>query len=378
MQKLIIAISAIIALSACKSEKESEFVLKGNFTDSKGEIIYLEKLMNPQPILVDSTSVDENGDFEFKNYTPKIGFYRLKVNDQNFAMLVLDSADKITMKASMKDIVNTYSVEGSPETVLFIEYQQMAKGNRFQTDSLNIAFQSAMQAIKMDSLKMDSLSKIFQPPYETIMNSYHKKLAEKISKNTTMYASLVWIQGLDPEKYTGLYKSLDEGLIKKYPTDKMVRSMHDLISKELATMVGQQAPEIKMATPEGGELALSSFKGKIVLIDFWASWCGPCRKDMPSVVKLYDQYKSKGLEIFGVSLDQDKARWIEAIEKDKITWPQVSDLQYWNSEAAKLYAVQGIPYTVLLDKEGKILAKGLRGPELEKAIENVMAGKPIN
>jgi len=124
-------------------------------------------------------------------------------------------------------------------------------------------------------------------------------------------------------------------------------------------------------------LALSSFRGKIVLIDFWASWCGPCRKDMPGVVKLYNKYKAKGFEIFGVSLDKDKGHWVDAIKNDGITWPQVSDLKHWESEPAKMYDVRSIPFTVLLDKEGKIIAKGLRGAELEKAIENALAGKPV-
>jgi thiol-disulfide isomerase/thioredoxin len=153
--------------------------------------------------------------------------------------------------------------------------------------------------------------------------------------------------------------------------------MHETISKELATVVGSEAPEINLDTPDGKKLALSSFKGKIVLIDFWASWCGPCRKEMPHVVNLYKKYKDKGFEIYGVSLDQDRSRWIDAIAKDGITWPQVSDLKYWESEAAKLYAVTGIPYTVLLDKEGKILSKGLRGVELEKAISDALEGKAV-
>jgi len=143
----------------------------------------------------------------------------------------------------------------------------------------------------------------------------------------------------------------------------------------LATTSGQAAPEINLPTPDGKELALSSFRGKIVLVDFWASWCGPCRKEMPNVVKAYAKFKDKGFEIYGVSLDQDKARWLEAIQKDGITWPQVSDLKYWECEAAKLYAVEGIPYTVLLDKEGKIIAKNLRGADLEIAIEKALSAK---
>jgi len=377
MHKLIIAITAIVALSACTEKREGSFELKGTLTESNGETIYLEKLISPNPILVDSTSVDEQGNFEFKTYTPNIGFYRIKTNQQNFAMLVLDSSDKVTINGSIKDLGNTYRVKGSPETELFIQYNDLIKANKFQTDSLNVAFQTVMGTLKMDSLKMDSLSTIFQPPYEAIMNKFYKEMSEMIKKNSSMYSSIMAVQGLEPDMFPDVYKALDEGLTKKFPKDKNVKSFHNAVVKALASIKGQEAPEIKLPSPQGEELALSSFRGKIVLIDFWASWCGPCRKDMPGVVKLYNKYKGKGFEIFGVSLDQDKGHWVEAIQKDGITWPQVSDLKHWESEPAKMYDVRSIPFTVLLDKEGKIIAKGLRGPELEKAIENALAGKPV-
>lgn len=378
MYKLIIAVALITVLTGCTEEKKSNFELKGTLSDSKGEMIFLEKLTNPQPVLVDSVVLDETGNFEFKNYTPKIGFYRIKTSPQNFAMLVLDSADKVNVTGSVKDLGNTYKATGSPETQLFIEYNELHKANQRQMDSLNQAFQGIMQTLKMDSLKMDSLSKIFQAPYEAIMDKYNRAVAEKVKANSNMYASIMAIQGMDPEKYAHLYKALDKGLGAKYPNDKTVRMFHDVVNKILSTTNGQEAPEIVLPSPEGKEISLSSLRGKVVLVDFWASWCGPCRKEMPNVVKAYNKFKDKGFEIYGVSLDQDKDRWIEAIKKDGITWPQVSDLKYWESEPAKVYGVQGIPYTVLLDREGKILGKGLRGPELEKAIENALAGKPVS
>ena len=373
MQKILISLSVILLLSFCDgNKKNSSFQLKGTLSDSKAETLYLEKLGSSKQVIIDSVILDENGNFEFTNYTPKIGFYRIKTNDKNFAMLVLDSADKVTITGSVKDLGNTFKVEGSPETTIFIEYNNLSKSRDIKLDSLNKAFQLLMETNKMDSKRMDSLSAIFETPYNSIINQSNILMVDKISKNTNMYSSIMAIQALDPDKYSDLYKSLDAGLSKKFPNDKNVIMFHEVVERMLSTNIGQFAPEISLPSPDGKEIALSSLKGKLVLIDFWASWCGPCRKEMPNVVKIYSKFKNKGFEIYGVSLDQDKEKWMEAITKDGINWPQVSDLKYWDNVAARIYNVQGIPYTVLIDKDGKIIAKNLRGQELEKKIAEVL------
>jgi peroxiredoxin len=373
MYKPTLIIATLVILSSCGDDKRNNgFELKGTFQNTKGESIYLEKLSGQQPVIVDSTSVDENGNFEFTNYTPKIGFYRIKVTPQNFAMLVLDTGDKVKVTGNIADLGNSYKVEGSEETKLFMEYNEISKQRDLRLDSLNKAFQSIMETNKMDSKRMDSVSKIFEGPYNMIVNKANQELTTKIKNNSSMYSSLMAVQALEPDKYADVYRGLDVGLSKKYPNDKNVKLFHDVVQSMVATTIGQPAPEIKLPSPDGKEIALSSLRGKVVLIDFWASWCGPCRKEMPNVVKAYSKYKSKGFEIFGVSLDQDKDRWIEAIAKDGITWPQVSDLKQWNSQVVKLFNIQGIPYTVLLDKEGNILAKNLRGEDLEKKLAEVV------
>ena len=373
MQKILISLSVILLLSFCDgNKKNSSFQLKGTLSDSKAETLYLEKLGSAKQVIIDSVILDENGNFEFTNYTPKIGFYRIKTNDKNFAMLVLDSADKVTITGSVKDLGNTFKVEGSPETTIFIEYNNLSKSRDIKLDSLNKEFQLLMETNKMDSKRMDSLSAIFEGPYNSIINQSNILMVDKISKNTNMYSSIMAIQALDPDKYSDLYKSLDAGLSKKFPNDKNVIMFHEVVERMLSTNIGQFAPEISLPSPDGKEIALSSLKGKLVLIDFWASWCGPCRKEMPNVVKIYSKFKNKGFEIYGVSLDQDKEKWMEAITKDGINWPQVSDLKYWDNVAARIYNVQGIPYTVLIDKDGKIIAKNLRGQELEKKIAEVL------
>jgi peroxiredoxin len=364
--------SALLLASCGNKDNNGGFELKGNFSNGKGEMLYLEKLSAEQPVVIDSVALDENGDFEFQNYSPKIGFYRIRVTPQNFAMLVLDSADKVKVSGNITDLGNTYKVEGSEETTLFLRYNEMSKSRDLRLDSLNKAFQSIMETSKMDAARMDSVSRIFEAPYNAIVNSANEEMIDKLKKNTDMYASLMAIQALDPDRYADIYKAVDQGLIKKYPNERNVKMFHNVVLSMLSTAIGQPAPEIELETPEGKELALSSLKGKVVLIDFWASWCGPCRKEMPNVVKAYAKFKNMGFEIFGVSLDQDKARWIEAIQKDGITWPQVSDLKQWQSSVVRQYNIQGIPYTVLLDREGNILAKNLRGEELEKKLTEVL------
>ena len=380
MRKIIISLSTIALLASCSGDKKtSSFELKGTLTDTKGETIYLEKLTNPQPITIDSTVIDENGNFEFTNYTPKIGFYRIKTSAQNFAMLVLDSTDKVKVTGSVKDLGNSYKVEGSPETKLFLEFNDIAKKNKVQLDSLNQAFQGIVEEnnLSKNTVAIDSLSITFQKPYDAITLPQNKILSKKIIENSSSYSSLMAIQGMDPEKYADVYRVLDKGLYAKYPLDANVVMFHGIVSKMIATTQGQEAPEINQPSPDGTNIALSSLKGKIVLVDFWASWCGPCIKEMPNVVKAYAKYKDKGFEIYGVSLDAEKERWVNAIKKEGMTWPQVSDLKQWDCQPAKQYGVTSIPATFLLDKEGKIIAKNLRGEELEKAIENALAGRAI-
>ncbi|MCD6020243.1 MAG: hypothetical protein K0S53_3364 [Bacteroidetes bacterium] len=382
MKKITLLALATIALYSCNnsdSGNNSGFEIKGNLSNSKGEAIYLEKLSQTGVASVDSATIDEKGEFKMNHYSPSVGFYRLRISNSNFAMLVLDSAQKVSVTADARDLGNTFKAEGSPDTQLFLEYNKLAQGQKVRTDSLENIFRTAMVVMKLDSLRADSLSKELQKPYEVMVAQYSDVLAKKIKENPSSFASIMAIQQLRPENYLDVYKALDKGLSAKYPDNKDIKSYHAMVqqtemmvSRTQAIKVGAEAPELILPMPNDKDLALSSLRGKVVLIDFWASWCGPCRKELPNVKRAYEKYKNKGFEILGVSLDKDRDAWLEAISKEGLTWPQVSDLKFWQSEACQIYAVQSIPYTVLVDKEGKIIATDLRGAELDKKLAEVL------
>jgi len=286
-------------------------------------------------------------------------------------MLVLDSTQKIKLTGDFKDIGNTYTVEGSPDTKIFLDFNDLGKAIQIRSDSLQRAFQAAMGVIKMDSMKVDSLNKIFEPIYMSMMEGHQQRVADIVSKNTNSLAALAGIQQLDPDKYLDIYKKAYADLSVKFPNNKYLSKLQQDINSFGKVTGGNEAPDFTFNTPEGKPLSLSSFRGKILLVDFWASWCGPCRKENPNVLRMYKKYHSKGFEILGVSLDESKEKWVAAIKKDGLVWNHVSDLKGWGSQACSLYGIEAIPFAMLLDKDGKIIAKNLRGASLEKKLEEL-------
>ncbi|MFO0322213.1 MAG: redoxin domain-containing protein [Bacteroidota bacterium] len=382
MKKILIICFLIGSLGSCSDSKPnntSGFEIKGNLTNSKSEYIYLEKLSKNGQVIVDSALIDDKGEFLLNGFSASVGFYRLKLSNTNFAMLVLDANQKIMINADARDIGNTYKVEGSPDTKLFLEYKKLASAQKLRIDSLETIFNTALVVQKLDSVSAAALSKQLQKPYEKMVASYSDLLSVKIKENASSFASIMAIQQIKPESYLDVYKALDKGLSEKYPQNEDVKSFHDMItqtemmvSRTNAIKIGSEAPELILPMPNDKDLPLSSLRGKVVLIDFWASWCGPCRKELPNVKRCYEKYKSKGFEILGVSLDKNRDEWLQAITKEKLTWPQVSDLKFWQSEACQIYAVQSIPYTVLVDEKGIILATDLRGADLDNKLAEVL------
>jgi len=368
--------SLIILLAACSNtnpQSKGNFELKGKLSNTHGEKVYLD-LMAPEGLKnIDSVVIDEKGEFEMAPLIKDPGFYRLKISDKNFATLILDSNQKVTITGDASDIGNTYNVEGSPDSKLFLEINQASSINYRKCDSLQNIFHAFAEKSQTNPKGIDSVSKILESEYNILLAKQNKFLKEIIEKNPSSLASLAAIQQLPADEFLDTYIKVDENLYSKYPNSAYIRAFHEdvLSKKKLAN--GTIAPEISMNTIEGKPLSLSSQKGKIILVDFWASWCAPCRAENPNVVKAYNKYKSKGFDVFSVSLDSDPNRWKAAVQKDNLSWTNhVCDFKGWQSSVVALYNFKGIPYNVLIDKEGKIIAKNLRGEELEKKLAEIL------
>ncbi len=206
--------------------------------------------------------------------------------------------------------------------------------------------------------------------HQAILESLLKKIPEGTRTYKLAYGGI--LAGMQQKNHPN-YLHFGEDFIERYKREDLEGcvNVRREIKRISATVIGGPAPEFTMKSLEGEDISLNDFRGKYVLIDFWASWCGPCRRENPNVVKMYNKYKEHDFEILGVSLDKQKNRWEQAIQKDGLTWPHVSDLKGWQNAAAKQYGVTSIPHTVLVDKEGKIIARNLRGPALEAKLKSI-------
>ncbi len=374
VKKIILALPFVLLAGCSNTNPESSkgFELKGKLENAHGETLYLQQLTPSGVTDVDTTTLNDKGEFTMNAPITEVGFYRLKITDKNYATFIFNADEKVKITGDATNIGGSYTVEGSADSKLFWEVNKATVKNYGKRDSLQRLFQNFASSVKMDSVRLDSMTNVLEKPFTSLVDEHNTYLKDFVEKHSTSFAALAAIQQLPAEQFPDSYQKLDAALITKYPNSSYIKAFHESMAKQNQLAIGTAAPEISMNTPEGKPLALSSLKGKIVLVDFWASWCGPCRAENPNVVNAYKKYVSKGFDIYSVSLDKELDRWKQAIEKDGLIWKNhVCDFQYWQSPVVQLYNFNSIPTNVLIDKKGNILAKNLRGEDLEKKLAEI-------
>ncbi len=361
--KKIFLFLALVAFAACNTN--NGFVIEGTITGSEAKTVYLEKITG-QSAIIDSFQIGENGKFKFVGTAETEGIYRLNFSNIRAIDLVVDNTSNIQLEVDAKKSMDQYDVKGS-EASLDIQNVNRILYNTYKTVE---GLQNEYAALQNQPDAEQKGAEI-EKKYDETMNNQVSQIKDYINKSNNLLIDFYAISYLNIDENYDFIKSVIEEHKEKIASTEYTKQYSDKFAEYANLAVGSIAPDIKLNDPEGKEIALSSLRGKVVLIDFWASWCGPCRKENPNNVKLYNEMKAKGFEIYGVSLDKNKEDWTNAIMQDKLTWVHVSDLKYWSSEAAATYKVESIPATFLIDKDGKILAKNLRGEELNSFVKKL-------
>jgi peroxiredoxin len=319
--------------------------------------------------------IDFNKDLYTYKATVRVtepGYYRINFFDKQFVDFILFKNDlEINVDGDKQN--GFYEIVGSPDIKMFETIQGIWEGfnNSRELASLGEVYKDAINN-KDEKLIQEILSQKQQ-----MVKILNDSIADLLIRNSPSVGVIEFLskRELDADEYFPVYEKVAESLHGEWSEYQMGKDFIEMVTRMKSVAIGATAPEIALPDPAGEIVALSSFRGKYVLVDFWAKWCGPCRQENPNVVRVYKKYKDKGFEVFGVSLDRSKKDWLQAIAEDGLAWTHVSDLKYFNSEAARIYNINYIPFSILLNPDGVIIGKNLRGKELEDKLEEIF--KPI-
>lgn len=381
MRNTVLFILVFAFLISCKPQNQRGFEVTGTIKNSADKMVYLEEtpLATGQRIVADSSMIGNDGSYHLRAKSSEESLFSLFLKSEIYPFAyVINDASEITVNADMRNPAG-YEVKGSSASKSLKDFSLSASDKWSELYRLGREMDSLKKGGAADTSLL-SVNTQGESQLKNIQNYVREFIKNSSDPITSMWALGTYQQVFSVNDYTELLT----GIANKFPNHKGVAAMKEMSDRQVALekqksqepeetqWVNKQAPELSLPDVNGNEIKLSSFRGKYVLVDFWASWCLPCRRENPNVVNAYNKYKGKNFTILGVSLDKEKSDWTDAIRADKLSWTQVSDLKEWNSLAVSTFDFNGIPFNVLIDPQGKVIAQSLRGDELENKLHELL------
>jgi peroxiredoxin len=382
ISRLILAgIITTLLFAGCNKE-EGMFSVSGKITHAEGQIIYLEELQVASSKIIDSLKIDKNGEFRFTGKTGIPSYYLLKLSENKFITLLIDSVEQIRIEADLANLERSYRVEGSLGSVQVKNLNDHLATTRKRLDSIQ-----SLHNLYRGNPDYPQLKQEWDEAYDSVKQAQTEFSKQFVMNNPFSMASVLALyQKFDDQEY--IIKDLHtmrvaaSALNTIYPGSEHVNALYQntvqLLQEEksarLRQMIqeqGENSPDIVLPEPDGNEIALSSLRGKIVLLQFWSALDRNSRILNEALVEAYRKYKNKGFEIYQVSVDDNRIEWVSAIDEDGLTWINVGDMQGSNV-AARNYNIQTIPYNYLLNEDGEIIAQNLKGPALDRALSRLL------
>lgn len=375
---LVISIAAMLV--AC--EDSTHYKIAGRISNAEGRYVFLDELKVAASETIDSVKINKNGEFEFKGTVKHPTFFLLKLSERNFITLLVDSAEQVHVSGDVANFSRDYVVKGSEGSALVQELNQQLSRTKHKMDSIR-----SLHVLFRTDPDYPERKKKWDEEYNQVVEKQIQYSRNFITSHPFSMANVLALyQKFDDENFViqdlQSLKTAASALNSFFPESEHVKALYantiKLMQDERNARVqrfikeqGENSPDINLPDPDGKNIALSSLRGKYVLLHFWSAQDRGSRIMNPVLVELYDKYHRKGFDIYQVSIDENRYEWLDAIDKDNLSWPNVGDMKGSNS-AVLSYNVQTVPYNYLLDKEGAIIAKDVKGPALDRLLGDLL------